>query len=150
MRVSPSFHVAQMARIASMADSHFRVGKLETGGRTRVEVETLIDDDRLMEIARMMGGKQITDATLAHAREMLMPGAVKKSDGRKKKKPSTGLINVQCYVRLNRPPRFQENHQSGSYASEPDPSNRNFARSFVVGQYRCREGYCPRCRVLHP
>jgi len=65
------FCITHLPQIACFADSHYRVSKKESGGRTFVEVKELSDEERLEEIARMLGGVRITDKTLEHAREML-------------------------------------------------------------------------------
>jgi DNA repair protein RecN (Recombination protein N) len=65
------FCITHLPQIASFADAHFKVIKKETGGRTGVEVRRLTPDERLEEIARMLGGIKITGRTLDHAREML-------------------------------------------------------------------------------
>jgi len=65
------FCITHLPQIACFADSHYRVSKKESGGRTYVEVKELTDEERPEEIARMLGGVRITDKTLEHAREML-------------------------------------------------------------------------------
>jgi len=65
------FCITHLPQIACFADSHYRVSKKESGGRTYVEVKELTDEERPEEIARMLGGFRITDKTLEHAREML-------------------------------------------------------------------------------
>lgn len=59
--------------IAARADTHLRVTKHTTGGRTVAQVAILDGEDRLREIARMIGGRTVTPRSLAHAREMLGP-----------------------------------------------------------------------------
>ena len=65
------FCITHLPQIASFADSHYKVTKKETGGRTYVEVKQLPEEQRMEEIARMLGGIKITDKTLDHAREMM-------------------------------------------------------------------------------
>jgi len=65
------FCITHLPQIACFADSHYKVTKKETGGRTYVEVKQLPEAQRMEEIARMLGGIKITDKTLEHAREML-------------------------------------------------------------------------------
>jgi DNA repair protein RecN (Recombination protein N) len=65
------FCITHLPQIACFADSHYKVTKKETGGRTYVEVKQLPEEQRMEEIARMLGGIKITDKTLEHAREML-------------------------------------------------------------------------------
>ncbi|MCX5906777.1 MAG: hypothetical protein NTY64_06220 [Deltaproteobacteria bacterium] len=62
------FCITHLAQIAALADSHYRVSKRTHGGRTFVEVGRLAGEERLEEIARMLG---VTGKTLDHAREML-------------------------------------------------------------------------------
>jgi DNA repair protein RecN (Recombination protein N) len=65
------FCITHLAQIASFADAHYRVSKRTQGGRTFVEVRCLNEEERLEEVARMLGGLKITGKTLDHAREML-------------------------------------------------------------------------------
>jgi DNA repair protein RecN (Recombination protein N) len=65
------FCITHLPQIACFADSHYRVAKRESGGRTFVEVRELTAEERPEEIARMLGGVRITEKTLEHAREML-------------------------------------------------------------------------------
>jgi DNA repair protein RecN (Recombination protein N) len=53
------------------ADTHYRVQKNVEKGRTRSEIVQLSKDDQREEIARMLGGIEITRETRAAAREML-------------------------------------------------------------------------------
>jgi DNA repair protein RecN (Recombination protein N) len=63
--------VTHLAQVAAQADHQLRVAKLTTGGSTRTSIEALADDARVQELARMLGGAQITARTLEHARELL-------------------------------------------------------------------------------
>jgi DNA repair protein RecN (Recombination protein N) len=63
--------VTHLAQVASQAHSQFRVTKLSDGKITRTAVKTLGPGERIDEIARMLGGIDITDQARAHAREML-------------------------------------------------------------------------------
>ena len=62
-------------QIACFGNQHFSVTKTAQKGRTLTAVARLDEQDRLHEIARMLGGKHITDATTAHARDMLQQAA---------------------------------------------------------------------------
>ena len=66
--------ITHLPQVASLADAHLRVAKNVTGGRTAIEVKPLDAAAREDEIARMLGGLEITAATRAHAREMLDAG----------------------------------------------------------------------------
>lgn len=63
--------VTHLPQVAAQAHHQFRVLKQLRDGRTRTSVEGLADSERLEEIARMLGGVEITDHSLNHAREML-------------------------------------------------------------------------------
>jgi DNA repair protein RecN (Recombination protein N) len=63
--------VTHLPQVASQAHHHVRVSKAESGGRSRITVETLSADAKVEELARMLGGVEITRRTRAHAREMI-------------------------------------------------------------------------------
>ncbi len=63
--------VTHLGQVAAAAHIHFRVQKSVVDGRTRTMVESLSKDKRLEEIARMTGGKDITDTSLKHAAELI-------------------------------------------------------------------------------
>jgi DNA repair protein RecN (Recombination protein N) len=63
--------ITHLPQVAALADTHMTVSKEEHGGRTSVTVRSIEGNDRVMEIARMLGGVRLTDATVAHAKEML-------------------------------------------------------------------------------
>ncbi|MEA4882860.1 MAG: DNA repair protein RecN [Clostridia bacterium] len=63
--------VTHLPQIAAVAGIHFKVEKAETGGRTEVRLMQLDPEERVAETARMLGGENPSDLTLAHAREML-------------------------------------------------------------------------------
>lgn len=68
------FCVTHLPQIASMATRHYGVAKSVKNERTSTEVKLLEQQDRVEEIARMLGGKSITDATIKHAEEMIERG----------------------------------------------------------------------------
>ena len=61
--------VTHLPQIAAAADGHYSVRKEEADGRTHVVVERLGEQERLGELARMLGGAQ-SAAAMEHAREM--------------------------------------------------------------------------------
>ncbi len=69
------FCITHLPQIASMATSHYGVSKSVKQDRTSTEVRLLEKKERADEIARMLGGKTITEATLRHAEEMIGRGA---------------------------------------------------------------------------
>jgi DNA repair protein RecN (Recombination protein N) len=76
--------VTHLAQVASQAHSQFRVTKLSDGKITRTSVKPLGKPERVDEIARMLGGIDITEQARAHAREMLAHAAP--AEGVKKKR----------------------------------------------------------------
>jgi DNA repair protein RecN (Recombination protein N) len=63
--------VTHLAQVASQAHSQFRVTKQSDGQATRTAVTPLSAAERVDEIARMLGGIDVTEQARAHAREML-------------------------------------------------------------------------------
>ncbi len=63
--------LTHLPQVAAHADQHFRVEKQVTRGRTRTAVASLGSDQRVDELARMLGGKKPTPASRRHAGEML-------------------------------------------------------------------------------
>lgn len=64
--------ITHLPQIAKYGSYHFRIAKSVTKGRTRTTIIPLGDEERVEELARMLGGKTITAKTRAHAREMLV------------------------------------------------------------------------------
>ena len=65
------FCVTHLPQVASLADQHLRVSKVSDGKATRTGVDELGRDERIDELARMLGGVEITKKTIEHAAEML-------------------------------------------------------------------------------
>jgi len=65
------FCVTHLPQIAGKSDCHFQITKGASKNKTQVLVERLDREQRIEELARMAGGKEITEATLRHAEEML-------------------------------------------------------------------------------
>jgi len=63
--------ITHLPQIAKYGLHHFRIVKSVAKGRTRTTLIPLTADERVEELARMLGGKTITAKTRAHAREML-------------------------------------------------------------------------------
>ena len=63
--------VTHLPQVASLADQHFRISKVSDGKSTRTGLQVLGKDERVEELARMLGGVEITQKTLEHAAEML-------------------------------------------------------------------------------
>jgi DNA repair protein RecN (Recombination protein N) len=67
------FCITHLPQIAGKATSHFVVFKTVREKRTYSGIRELSEHERVEEIARMSGGKKITETTLRHAREMIQP-----------------------------------------------------------------------------
>ncbi|MGC3980098.1 MAG: DNA repair protein RecN [Steroidobacteraceae bacterium] len=67
--------VTHLPQVASQAHAQIRVAKLTDGKHTRTSLETLSPAARIEEIARMLGGAQISDMARSHAAEMLNAAA---------------------------------------------------------------------------
>lgn len=63
--------VTHSAQIASLADRHLLISKGESGGRAETTVRTIEGDERVHEIARILGGINITEKQCEAARELL-------------------------------------------------------------------------------
>ena len=64
--------VTHLPQIASFASTHFFVWKEDAGGHTRARIRRLDDaEERVAEIARMLGGEKIPPSAVVHARELL-------------------------------------------------------------------------------
>jgi DNA repair protein RecN (Recombination protein N) len=63
--------VTHLPQVAAYANRHFRVSKRVTSGRTRAGIADLSGNQRVEELARMLGGKRPTAASRRHASELL-------------------------------------------------------------------------------
>ncbi len=63
--------VTHLAQIASLANNHLLIKKDISSDRTYTSVRSLNNDERIYEVARIMGGEQITQATLEAAQELI-------------------------------------------------------------------------------
>ena len=70
-RTSQILCVTHLPQVAAFADHHHRVLKREVEGRTLTAMEHVSGDERAQEMARMLGGAQVTEQTLLHARELI-------------------------------------------------------------------------------
>ena len=66
--------ITHLAQIASRAHNHIVVTKAERDGITTTDTRVVSGDDRVREIARMLGGDPESHVSLAHARELLVGG----------------------------------------------------------------------------
>ena len=63
--------VTHLPQVAAQAHQQFKVAKQTDSAGTHTQVLALATDERITEIARMLGGLELTANTLAHAREMV-------------------------------------------------------------------------------
>ncbi|GAA4845737.1 DNA repair protein RecN [Paenibacillus vulneris] len=73
------FSITHLPQVACMADAHYRIHKNSDNERTFTHVDDLKQDGRIHELARMLGGVEVTGKTLEHAQEMLDLANEKKS-----------------------------------------------------------------------
>jgi DNA repair protein RecN (Recombination protein N) len=71
--------VTHLPQVASLADQHFRISKVSDGKATRTGVHGLNKEERIQELARMLGGVEITQKTVDHAAEMLSGAAERRA-----------------------------------------------------------------------
>lgn len=63
--------VTHLPQVAAQGHHHYQVSKQIVGGKTRSVIQPLSDESRVMEVARMLGGQAISEATKTAAREMI-------------------------------------------------------------------------------
>ncbi|AZP05491.1 DNA repair protein RecN [Jeotgalibaca ciconiae] len=63
--------ISHLPQVAAMADHHFYIEKEVSGNRTKTHITNIEENTRVMEIARMLAGSDITELSIAHARELL-------------------------------------------------------------------------------
>ncbi|OIQ39173.1 MAG: DNA repair protein RecN [Bacteroidetes bacterium MedPE-SWsnd-G1] len=63
--------ITHLPQIASKGVTHFKVYKTEDNGVVRTQLKKLEKDERVLEIAEMLGGKNISNSALSHAKELL-------------------------------------------------------------------------------
>jgi DNA repair protein RecN (Recombination protein N) len=67
--------VTHLPQVAACADHHMLVSKQLQGALTLSTVTAIVGEQRVGEIARMLGGEKLSNTSLAHAKEMLQAGA---------------------------------------------------------------------------
>lgn len=63
--------VTHLAQIAAQGDAHLYISKSVSGGKTYTNIKSLVGEERVAELARIMGGLEISQIQLESAREML-------------------------------------------------------------------------------
>ena len=68
------FAITHLPQVAAKGNAHYLVSKSEDeGGRTVSSITRLDDEERVMEVARMLSGSTVTDAAVANAKALLKP-----------------------------------------------------------------------------
>ena len=62
--------ITHLSQIAAMADGHFEISKEVKEGKTRSNIRRLKEEESIVELARILGGAQITETVLNSAKEM--------------------------------------------------------------------------------
>jgi len=75
--------VTHLPQIARLADQHVRVLKEVKGRRTIVRAEVLGPDERIADLARLLGGAESNSTAERHAAEMLAAAQQDKADWRR-------------------------------------------------------------------
>ncbi len=65
------FAITHLPQIAAKGNQHYKVFKTTVGENTISELKLLTDDERVIEIAEMLSGKDISDSALIHAKALL-------------------------------------------------------------------------------
>ena len=65
------FAITHLPQIASKGTTHFKVFKTISNQQTQTELKMLTNEERILEIAQMLSGSNISDAALIHAKELL-------------------------------------------------------------------------------
>jgi DNA repair protein RecN (Recombination protein N) len=65
------FAITHLPQVASKGDHHYKVYKEEDGNVTHTRMRPLKGEERILELAEMLGGKSLPDSALAHARQLL-------------------------------------------------------------------------------
>ena len=63
--------ITHLPQVAAQGQQHLRVSKRQQDGLTLSRIDPLSANERISEVARMLGGVDITETTLQHAAEML-------------------------------------------------------------------------------
>lgn len=63
--------ISHLPQIAALADSHYLISKDINYKKAITKIERLSEDSRIIEMARLLGGVDVTETTLKHAKEMI-------------------------------------------------------------------------------
>ena len=101
--------VTHLPQVAAQGHQHLRVAKLSDGRSTSTSVARLSDEERVDELARMLGGVEITPRARAHAHEMLAAvakaGAAPAAGAAQGNQADTGGVTANAGGRRSARPR---------------------------------------------
>ncbi len=63
--------ITHLPQIAAKGNQHYKVYKEDVAGVTTTNLKQLSEDERIVEIAEMLSGKEISDSAITHAKELL-------------------------------------------------------------------------------
>ena len=107
--------ITHLPQIAAHSTRHYRVSKGIRSNRTTTSVEALEREARIEELARMIGGAQVSARTIANAREMLEARAWGRASGQKSKGP-LALGERDARARVEGKPRKSEDPRDDAKA----------------------------------
>ena len=65
-------NITHLPQVAGKGDIHLKVYKEDTQTATKTKIKLLSNDERILELAKMLSGEQLSDAAVSNARELLM------------------------------------------------------------------------------
>lgn len=65
------FSITHLPQVASKGNQHYKVFKTDLDTGTQTDMKKLSEQERVVEIAEMLGGKELSDSAMAHAKELL-------------------------------------------------------------------------------
>lgn len=70
-KLNQVINITHLPQVASKGDAHYVVYKKDTAGSTQTHIRKLTDEERVMEIAKMLSGSSVTEAAINNARALL-------------------------------------------------------------------------------
>jgi DNA repair protein RecN (Recombination protein N) len=64
-------NITHLPQVASRGDRHYHVYKDDTADSTITRIKLLSPDERVMEVARLLSGSEITETAIKNAKELL-------------------------------------------------------------------------------
>ena len=65
------FTITHLPQIAAKGDTHYKVFKQDVDEVTQTQLKKLNEEERIVEIAQMLGGSQLSNSAIAHAKQLL-------------------------------------------------------------------------------